>query len=182
MTYTDLKEMKFDWNLQGSKSKVEQVLDMTYKTLKFYGLNNWSVTFDGAKQRAGYCSFLKKSISFSKYFVEMNGFDEIESTIKHEVAHAIAYVYFNHTEHGKIWKKVAIAIGDDGKRCYDSAQVIMPKGKYIFECTNCHIEAHYHKKSSSIKACGKCCNKYNHGKFSMDYVLKPKNSIIQLYH
>lgn len=176
MQYSDLKPMEFKWD-SIIAPKLDKVMSMTHTALRFYGLGSWSVKFDNAKKRAGLCSYLERSISLSKHFIELNSFEEIEKIIKHEIAHAISHVYFGHSGHGRVWKRVAIAIGDDGQRCYDSTKVAMPKGKYVLECPNCHKEVTYHKKTSVIKACAACCNKFNNGKFSMQYAFQPKGQL-----
>ncbi len=174
MQYSDLKPMIFDWSSTKNQTVYQKVIELTSKALLFYDLANWSVDFDKAKKRAGCCSFIEQKISLSKHFVKLNSIKEIEATIKHEIAHAIAYIHFGHSGHGRIWKKVAIAIGDDGKRCYDSTKVVMPTGKYIFECSSCHKEVHYHKKPRVTRACGKCCREFNNGRFNIDFLLIPK--------
>jgi predicted SprT family Zn-dependent metalloprotease len=74
--------------------------------------------------------------------------------------------------HGSNWKSIAKQIGCDGNRCYDGETVNLPKAKYILTCDNCGYESPKHRKVTKQYACGKCCNKYNGGKFSKDYLLR----------
>jgi predicted SprT family Zn-dependent metalloprotease len=184
MTIADFKPMNFDWDSiklsetdkkYSSNHKIHIVLQMMRKALDFYDLKSWSIRFDKAKKRAGQCSYRERRISLSAHFVELNSYQEIENTIKHEIAHALSYIHFGVTGHGVKWQRLAIAIGDDGKRCYDSAKVSMPKGKYVLVCPNeeCKKEFYFHKKLSSTYACTVCCKKYNRGKFTQQYALKP---------
>lgn len=176
MQFSDLKPFNFVWKDSSTKSKLEIVEEQMRKALDFYELKNWKSEFDNAKKRAGCCSYMTRTISLSKHFVQLNSFEEIEGTIKHEIAHALGHIHFGASGHCKRWKRVAIAIGDDGQRCYDSKKVSMPKGKYVFACMNCSKEVTYHKKTTTIKACGDCCRKYNNGKYTSRFQLVEKGT------
>jgi len=67
--------------------------------------------------RAGQCfSRTKKLIQLQPTYVELNEESSVRNTILHEIAHALTP---NHN-HNKFWKRKAIEIGCDGKRCYGS--------------------------------------------------------------
>jgi hypothetical protein len=53
-----------------------------------------------------------------------------------------------------------------------------PKSKYVLKCPNtkCNAEIPAHRKRTVRSACGKCCNTYNNGRFSEDYVMVLKEN------
>jgi predicted SprT family Zn-dependent metalloprotease len=133
-----------------------------------YGITDWRIGFDKAKRRAGCCHWRRKKITLSSFFATHNTVEEIQGTLVHEIAHALA----GHAAgHGPVWRAIAIAMGDDGQRCYDSAKVVMPEGKFVYSCNHCNREVHKHKRYRNGTACGECCRKYNGGKYSKKYLL-----------
>lgn len=140
-----------------------------------YNLTGWKFAgYDNAKVRAGVCYGKQRKIGLSKYFVLHNTAEEIQSTILHEIAHAIDNEdrgYSNHDDH---WKTIARLLGDDGARCYDSEKVVMPEGQHLYVCINCSKEVRYHKRKNKKSACGECCNKHNRGRFHEAFLLEYK--------
>ena len=131
--------------------KIKQV---ARKWLNEEGLTDWSFKFDNAKRRAGLCSWDKKTISLSLHFVLMNKKDEVELTLLHEMAHALA----PHREHhGRVWRLtfknllIKYKWGERWnrelkvERCYGN-EVNMPLGKYLLSCINCNKSWARHKK------------------------------------
>lgn len=117
----------------------------------------WRFNFDNGKRRFGYCNYVKKIISLSKYLTKLNDLYEVEDTIKHEVAHALAG---RGTGHGRVWRAHALAIGCSANRCYGD-DVRTPKHTWEGTCPNCKRVIKRHRKKKSL-ACGKCCGKiYN---------------------
>lgn len=58
------------------------------------------------------------------YSIEISGAfkeycDALVNTVRHEVAHYIAYTNFEDISHGRIWKKIASDIGANPQRCVD---------------------------------------------------------------
>lgn len=100
------------------------------------GLEGWTFAFDDAKTRAGVCEFGPQVIRLSRVYVEHASFEEIENTILHEVAHAIAGFAAGH---GPEWKRVARSIGCNAERCADMPES-MPKGRYEAVCDACGAE------------------------------------------
>lgn len=161
---------KFHFNWDKRKNKLEQIREQSKKCIDFYNLK-YTFKLDNAKVRVGQCDYGKKTISISKYYCELNDYSEIECTIIHEVAHAISFELFGEYGHGVIWQKVDKQLGNTGDRCYDVKKVNMPKGKYKYVCLTCNFVHHFHRKVKRLHACPKCCEKYNNGKFSIDYLL-----------
>lgn len=61
----------------------------------------------------------------------------IKYTTLHELAHAFAYLYDKSIGHNKVWKQIAIALGDDGKRCHDYARPINASVRKPTKRTEC---------------------------------------------
>jgi predicted SprT family Zn-dependent metalloprotease len=101
-----------------------------------FGLESWTFAFDDAKRRAGAATFGPNVITLSRSFVEHASFEEIENTILHEVAHAIAGL---DAGHGPRWRMIARDIGCSAERCADMPES-MPKGRYEATCSECGAE------------------------------------------
>ncbi len=126
--------------------------------------------WDGAKRRFGACHYGHKKITLSKPLCSINLdkiYGKIKDTILHEIAHAFSvevYGRINGRGHDWRWRGIALAIGCDGKRCYDSSAVEKPKAKYTLSCPNdaCDVQGSMHRKPKVNRSCGKCSGgKYN---------------------
>jgi predicted SprT family Zn-dependent metalloprotease len=127
------KPFDFDWS--GNQTREMKVLFQLSNALKFYANMGILPTSNPvrpvinrrSKRVAGW--FKKRgnnvSVEISAWLIRDNSFQEIENTIKHEIAHAIAwYCYGKDCGHNHLWRAIAISIGDDGARCYDSKKVV----------------------------------------------------------
>jgi predicted SprT family Zn-dependent metalloprotease len=74
-------------------------------------LNQWRLSLDNAKRRAGFCRLHDKTISISRLHIKNNNASIIRDTLLHEYAHAIAFENYHEYGHGIFWKKVALTIG-----------------------------------------------------------------------
>ena len=145
------------------------------KWMDEYGLKDWSFGFDRALRRVGHCSFIKKKITLSVYFVMSNHEDEVNDTILHEIAHALVGIKrvpgrCNVVAHGHEWRAMCRQIGANPKRCCDS-MVTMPKGRYVAYCPNCGQEFRKYRlrvKNIKMRWCAKCGRK--RGELHFDYV------------
>ena len=99
--------------------------------------------------------------------VALNGWAEIQNTILHEIAHALAPGH----GHGRLWQMFSVAIGSSPERCYGD-NVIMPLGGIVMECVNCGGSHRRLRKKKKPIACSDCCAKYNFGRFHKDFLLK----------
>jgi len=117
--------------------------------------DGWKFKLDGAKRRFGLCMYRTKVISLSKALVELNEFDQVKDTILHEIAHALVGAGHGHDN---VWRRKALEIGCNGKRCYSAKEVTRVKGKYIAICNTCKNESYKFKKPSPRLqySCGKC--------------------------
>lgn len=125
----------------------------------------WNFEFNGGKRLLGQCNYSSKTILLSRYATEKLDEAEIIDTILHEIAHALCRFH----NHDKVWKHTAQSIGCRGTRTASVGTVVEPN--YIGTCPNCKetvtaFRISKHRKS----ACSRCCNKYNNGKFSEQFV------------
>lgn len=116
--------------------------------MKQHGLlqQGWTFRWDTTKRRAGCCRYGTKTISLSRYFVELNIDkmpEEILDCILHEIAHALVGPKHGHDW---VWKGMCRLIGARPERCYDSKQIEMPKGRYLAICGGCGKEFRRHKR------------------------------------
>lgn len=131
-------------------------------------LAGWRLKFDNAKMRFGKTTYSRKVISLSAPLVALNDEDTILDTIRHEIAHAL--VGYGHG-HDSVWRSTARAIGGSGKRQKAANTVETPPARYIVSCPKCSFSIPRHRRANKLQACPRCCNRYNGGRFSMDYVL-----------
>lgn len=150
-------------------------MDMTLYTAQQLGkqlmtenqLTGWVFKFDNARKRFGYCDARNKVISLSQNLVSLNDEARVKNTILHEIAHALAGPRAGHSYS---WRIQARRIGCDARRLYNSEVVATPKGNFTGLCPNGHTTERFKKpKVGRITACGRCCEKYNFGRFSENY-------------
>ena len=147
--------------------KLKQARQLAEQTIKEHLDSEWRFQFDEAARRFGYCSYRKKVISLSRSLVELNSLYDVNDTILHEVAHALAG---KQAGHGYAWKDTARSIGCSATRTYNSKTIKQPAPKWIATCPNCKREYKRMKRMKSL-ACAQCCNQHNFGKWSEKYVL-----------
>ncbi len=120
--------------------------------------NGWRFEFDNAKRRFGCCHHRTKVISLSRELVKLNNEPRVQNTILHEIAHALVGVGHGHDS---VWKRKALEIGCDGKRCYTTENTNIVKGKYQATCPKCGYVHNKHRKPKRQKSCGNCSNVFD---------------------
>ena len=93
----------------------QRALDMARQLLSEHGLADWSVGINHRFSRSlGRCSFRHKRIDLAGWIFQRCGWEEIQDTVRHEVAHALAGPG---TGHGPLWKTEARRLGALPKSC-----------------------------------------------------------------
>lgn len=112
----------------------------------------------------------KKEFAFSRAYIEFYDEVEVKKTILHEIAHALTPM---EEGHGEQWKEICLKIGGDGEEYFEPSQEYYASiAKYELFCPNCGaISRRSHRRTKVTYACGKCCKKYNEGRYSDDYRL-----------
>ena len=113
--------------------KIQDASSIAAETLREHGLRHWSVNYDRALRRVGACFYRRRVISLSRAFVEMNDEEVVRDTIRHEVAHALAWEHDRDTGHGAAWQRWCAATGATPRRCYEAEDVALPAARY--QCT-----------------------------------------------
>jgi predicted SprT family Zn-dependent metalloprotease len=118
-----------------------------------FGLHDWRVELDRAVRRFGQCRYQTKTIGLSRALVELNDRSQVEDTIRHEVAHALAGP---EAGHGNVWKRTALAVGARPERCYSSAQVVAAPAPWFLLCEGCGFTATRHRRTRGLFGCPDC--------------------------
>ena len=127
------------------KSEFKSFYNKANLELQKFKLNDWKITFDYAKRRAGACIYSKKKLSFSIYFLRNSSAFDLNDTLLHEIAHALVGP---NQGHNHIWKKKALSIGCSAQ-VYHSLNFSKPG--WIKYCSNsCWEQTCYRKRQNLI--------------------------------
>ena len=126
-----------------------------------WGLKDWELRFSNQKRHLGYCRPQKKIISISKAFMQTNPFPVIKDTLLHEIAHALHFLDTGKTNHSNGWKKYALKVGCEPKRCATGEGLNIPQGKYLGICPVCGKITHFYRKVIRSYSCSHCTKSYN---------------------
>lgn len=130
-----------------------EAVTLALDILDTYHLTDWHVQLDRSVRRFGVCRHRTKTIGLSRALVELNDRAEVEDTIRHEVAHALAGPDAGHDQH---WKNMARHTGARPERCYDSAQVVAVQAPLALVCDTHGIIARRHRRARGMFACRQC--------------------------
>jgi hypothetical protein len=116
------------WEELTLDEKMDKVEFMVHNTLSENSLGNegWTVAFSRSYRVLGSCNATRKIITVSKKLIEYEDFDEVEDTVLHEVAHALADPSVGH---GPQWKAIAARIGARPERAAVAAKVPAAPGR-----------------------------------------------------
>lgn len=145
-------------NLEKAEQRAKELLEKN-------GLTDWNFCFDRAKKRFGLCNYTTKTISLSRYLVELNTLENVQKVILHEIAHALAGI---HAGHGPKWKKIVQEIGGVPERCYGES-IHTPPLRYTATCPQCGKTVQ--RKTKRTIACKSCCNTFSGGKWDARFQL-----------
>lgn len=82
-------------------------------------LEGWDFEWDRAIRRMGTCRPARRIITLSRHFVSYyleRGPEEIDHTIRHELAHALAWVHKRSVRHDAAWQYYCALLGIPGAR------------------------------------------------------------------
>jgi len=118
----------------------------------------WTFCWQNKKQSLGTCSYNRREIRLSKWYVELNNEEEVMDTILHELAHALSYERYGSrgVGHGILWKKVCVEIGAVPKS-RSKSDLNRPKDhhKYVDACCGMTFRKHRLRKNMTY-SCPKC--------------------------
>lgn len=109
------------------------------------------------------------------------GEDEVDRTLRHELAHLLAYERANRRRiaaHGSEWKKACVDLGLVNEPRTHSLP--LPKRemtkKHFYQCPSCGVEVARVKPLRRGSACVLCCRKFNRGRYDarFKFIRKPE--------
>ncbi|MGH7936451.1 MAG: SprT-like domain-containing protein, partial [Chthoniobacterales bacterium] len=128
------------------------------------------------KTCAGRADYRGKLISLNPLL--QNHADEIDRTLRHELAHLLAQQRVGRhriAPHGPEWRRACRDLGiADEARCHNlpfATKMYAPR--YVYRCPNCKQEFPRVRRIRRAIACLACCRKHNRGDFDPRFRLKP---------
>jgi SprT protein len=121
------------------------------------------------RSTAGTAFPAKSLITLNPRLIEF-GAEEIDRTLRHELAHLLAHHRAGRRRiqpHGAEWQKACTDLGlVDEKRCHD---LPLPRRKiarrFIYRCPNCAVELHRTRPFRRKSACLACCRRFRGGRY-----------------
>lgn len=155
---------------QAKARHLEAIEQLAKESLREHGLTQkgWAFQWDNSIRRFGLCRQRRRCITISKPLCALNTYAEAKDTILHEIAHALVGPGMGH---GPTWVTQALAIGCNGKRCYDSSVVVLPPSKFIGTCPACSDYILRNRRNRN-HACVLCCRKRNRGRWDARFILE----------
>lgn len=121
------------------------------RLLAQHGLDDWTLTFDRAKRRAGVTRFGARTIGLSAPLTRLHDEPDVRDTILHEIAHAL--VGPGHA-HDRVWQARARALGASPERCLPEDVPRVP-GDWLGVCPDGHVRAR-HRRPERLLSCPDC--------------------------
>jgi SprT protein len=124
------------------------------------------------RSTAGYASFPAWRIELNPRLMEFEG--QVERTLKHELAHLIAYHRAGRRRiepHGAEWRMACGFLGiPDEKACH---QLPLPRASQkrtlAYRCQSCGFVVHRVRRFRRPTACLSCCAKHSGGRYDMRF-------------
>lgn len=149
----------------GNQKKQQEVWSLANHLMRQHGLidKRWSFGYNKRKKALGVCSHSKRKIELSSLWVETLPMEQIERTILHEIAHALAPA---DAGHGPKWKEMCCLVGiPDEARCFTDkvigTEFRKTTAKWKVECPTCGKVTYKHKRTYPAPSCGVCSSSYN---------------------
>jgi len=150
----DLSKLNLNFEIHNPYAKV---LERGNALLDEFGLTEQGWTFDlsNEKNTLGCCHYDKKRIVFSTYYIDIP-WEEIEDTIRHEIAHAL--VGSDHG-HDAVWKRKCLEVGARAERCAPKEIKSAAKYNYVLRCSCCNREVgkRYRLRANILRYTSRCC-------------------------
>lgn len=116
-----------------------------------HGIEHWTLTFDGAKRRAGLCRHDAHTLSISRHITALHSEEQVRDTLLHEIAHALVGP---RAGHNATWRRKAVEIGGNGDRCL-SAGTPAVAAPWVGTCPAGHEHDRFRRPSRPI-SCTRC--------------------------
>ena len=96
----------------------------------------FKVDYSTKGRRLGQCRMGINQIGISAWYAEGSSDLVVEDTIRHEIAHALAWIEFGDKSHGPVWKAMCKRTGANPERV-KLAENIKPRSRYKAQCPQC---------------------------------------------
>jgi predicted SprT family Zn-dependent metalloprotease len=124
--------------------------------LEVHDLDDWQVSYDNAKRRAGICHFAEQTLGLSAPLTAVHSEDDVRDTILHEIAHALVGPVHGHDA---TWRAMARRIGCSGERCV-SPDSPTPPAAWLGTCPGGHT-LDRHRRPERVLTCGLCSSDFD---------------------
>jgi SprT protein len=120
------------------------------------------------RSTAGYAKWPMWKVELNPLLEDFPG--QVDRTLKHELAHLIAYARAGRKRidpHGKEWRKACADLGipDESAR----HTLPLPRSRqtrnYTYQCPSCAVKVERVRKFQRHTACLACCRKHNQGRY-----------------
>lgn len=121
-----------------SITRRKQVRDETFKLLTENGLQGWKVRFNPRLTRAlGRCIPSQKTIEYQPRYMQQNDWEQVRTTVLHEVAHAISCTKYGRFGggHGAQWARIARELGLENPSAINTTAKLTKK--FTGTCDGC---------------------------------------------
>jgi predicted SprT family Zn-dependent metalloprotease len=121
------------------------------------------------RSTAGLANYAKSLVTLNPRLADF-GPEEIDKTLRHELAHLVARFRAGHRRiapHGEEWKRACADLGiADEKRCHN---LPLPRRevnrKHLYRCRSCGVEIRRVRPFRTKVACLVCCRKKGNGRY-----------------
>lgn len=128
---------------------------MAREVMDDYGLQEWTLSFDHARRRAGVTKYQEKTISLSKVLIPLYTRNQVLDVVLHEVAHALVGPGHNHDS---VWKAQAKAIGANPRATLKGTP--QPPAPWVGICPRGHQTERY-RKPHHVVSCAVCSSSFD---------------------
>lgn len=159
------------------KPRNTQVRDETFRLLTSNGLQGWKVRFNPRLTRAlGRCIPSQKTIEYQPRYMQQNDWEQVLTTIQHEVAHAISCTRYGRLGggHGAAWARIARELGLENPSAINRTANLTKK--FVGTCDGCG-ETWQRDRTMRGACCPSCRRKHlaelrEHGKSEQRYSIR----------
>lgn len=141
-------------SLEGTRDLALRLMDALGREILGEPLQarGWSFGFDRARRRLGACRAGSRQITLSAHLTPHLSAEEVEDTVRHEIAHALDIESRGQTNHDQTWKALARRCGAKPERCYSGALSADHAAPYAATCPSCRaVRARYREPATPLR-------------------------------